>query len=206
MSSSISLSNREVWSIRRGQDNDILPKKCNFCDTSKHSHQPFYLYISIEVKALTLLPGNQSPKSLYDLLKELSGSRCIEHNLVIPPKYLHQPSNKDWWPVITFEFVKDLWMITLLVPVKRDVTQVACSLFMLPFIRALSLLDSIDGLESPLGLQLWLHWPFSFQAFWSISFSTLRSSIQRPEHERRCEWNSSPANGVGLFLYGIGRI
>ena len=52
---------------------------------------------------------------------------------------------------------------------KRDVTHVACSLFVLAHIRALNCFYFIDRLELLLGLQLWLYWPLFFQAFLGVA-------------------------------------
>ena len=87
----------------------------------------------MEVRALTSIPSNQSPKSFLDFLKESLGGKYIEHNLVVFPEYLHQPQNKGRRPVLALWGSYQRSRLALnnypSCSIKPDMTQVACSLF-----------------------------------------------------------------------------
>ena len=70
--------------------------------------------------------------SLLDLFERVLSGRCIEHNLVVPPKYLHQPPNKGCQLVLAFWGPYQRSQLVLndypSCHVKRDMTQVAFGL------------------------------------------------------------------------------
>ena len=85
--------------------------------------------VSAGVRVLTLLSGDQSPKLFLIFFKRVSGGRCIEHNLVVPPEYLHQPPNKGCQPVLALGGRNRRLNDYLSYQVNRNMTQVACGLF-----------------------------------------------------------------------------
>ena len=74
---------------------------------------------SARARVLTLLLGDQSPKLFLIFFERVLGSRCMKHNLEVPPEYLHQPPKKGCRPVLAL-FVRF---------VNANVAQVAWGLF-----------------------------------------------------------------------------